>query len=146
MLRIVPPFGVASTSCCSAVAADGFERQVADGCDARSFGVTFPLSVSCTMVCPPPLAPIARVPTERKVSPSRVKKSRSVCGLPVGIVVTNSHAAFAPPACAVCAGGVPEGPSLGGAWSNSVCAATEAGSTRPATIAMSRTVRRGMRP
>ena len=54
--------------------------------------------------------------------PLFVKKSRSVWGLPVGIVATSSHSAFSPPALIVLeSGAASEKP--GGAWSSSCATA-----------------------
>ncbi len=64
---IVPPLGVASTSCCRPSAAFGLLGQVADGCPATNFGdddVSWPFSVSFTIDWPPPLGPVASVPTD----------------------------------------------------------------------------------
>ena len=79
-------------------AASGWLRQEAVGSrrDELAARRVSP-SVSWKIVCPPPLAPIASVPTEANVLPPCSKKSRSVCGLPVGSVVTSSHLAPLPP-------------------------------------------------
>jgi hypothetical protein len=63
VLRIAPPFGDASTSCWRPSAALGLLRHEADGCEPTNRGVTSPLSVSCTIVWPPPLGPMPSVPT-----------------------------------------------------------------------------------
>jgi hypothetical protein len=49
------------------------------------------------MVCPAPFAPVPSVPTETKVSPRWVKKSRSVWGLPVEKLARYSQSALGPP-------------------------------------------------
>jgi hypothetical protein len=86
------PFGVASTSCWSPNVSIGDETHEAVGAALTIFGFTSSPSVSWTIVCPPRFGPVASVPTDAKVLPLRVKKSRSECGLPVGMLPTSCHA------------------------------------------------------
>ena len=75
-------------------------------------------SVSFTIVCPPPFGATPRVPADAYRFPSRRKKSRSECGLPVGIVVSSSHAAPSPPAL-TCDDSGPAGCArVGAGWSS----------------------------
>ena len=75
--------------------------------------------MSWKIVWPAPFAPVPSVPSEAYVSPPRVKKSRSVCGLPVVKLATNSQSAFGPPDCASgSASGDAE--KAGASWSSSL--------------------------
>ncbi len=116
-LRIAPPLGAASTSCWRPVAAAGLEMQLAEGCAEMYWGSTVSPWVSWTIVCPPAFGPIPSVPTEAKVSPPWVKKSRSVCGLPVAIVSISSHSAPWPPDITAPEGGL-TGSNSGAGWSS----------------------------
>jgi hypothetical protein len=78
--------------------------------------LTWPFSVSFTIVWPPAFGPAASVPTLAYVSPPFEKKSMSLCGLPVGIVSTSSQSASSPPAFRLLEGG-PAGEKEGTGWS-----------------------------
>ena len=89
--------------------------------------------MSLKIVWPAPLAPVPRVPTETYCSPFCVKKSRSVCGLPVGKLAWNSHLAPSPPLCATSEGG-PCWTKAGAGWSR--CAAASTTLVAPETLAV----------
>ena len=81
-------------------------RHDADPWLDTAFGATLPPLVSWKISWPPLLGPMPRVPAETYVFPPWVKKSTSVCGLPVAKVFSSSHFAPGPPEVKACAGGV----------------------------------------